>query len=163
MAIRLVDVAGWSRQPSAQTFRNLWAYFLKFSTLRGETDMEHRYSQRVDVDLMASIYKRGVLLGTGRIKNGSRHGMYVETSVDEVNILQKLVLEVVIYPAPQDSRCYRLNTIVVRKSMEGLGLELEGIDDQDTSMMAELLSLVVADYDHRVTHSKAERNLAAIN
>lgn len=125
--------------------------------------MEHRYSQRVDVDLKASIYKRGLLLGTGKIKNGSKHGLYIETLVEDVNLLQKLVLEIVVHLAPQDSRRYQLNTIVVRKSFEGLGLELEALDEQDSTTMAEVLSLSHTDYPHKITRPKVERSFAAVN
>ncbi len=103
--------------------------------------MEHRYSQRIDVDLKATIYKRGLALGTGRIKNGSKHGLYLETPIEDINLLQKLVLEVVVHPGPQSSRRYQFNTIVVRKSYEGIGLELETLDDEDSAQMAELLTL----------------------
>lgn len=104
--------------------------------------MEHRYSERVDVDLRAAVYKRGIAVGTGRIKNGSKQGLYLETGYDDVNLLQKLVIEVVVHVAPQQTQRYELETIVVRKSSEGLGLELEVIGAQDSLALGTLIESV---------------------
>jgi hypothetical protein len=106
--------------------------------------MEHRYSERVDVDLRAAVYKRGIVVGTGRIKNGSRHGLFLQTNYDDVNVLQKLVIEVVVHLTPQQTQRYELKTIVVRKSSEGLGLELEAIGEQDSFSMSALIDSVRA-------------------
>lgn len=104
--------------------------------------MEHRYSERVDVDLRAAVYKRGLNVGTGRIKNGSKHGLFLQTNYNDVNLLQKLVVEVVVHLTPQKTQRYELQTIVVRKSSEGLGLELEVIGEQDSLALGALIESV---------------------
>lgn len=106
--------------------------------------MEHRYSARVDVDLKATIHKRGLMVGDGRIKNGSKYGLLLETSYIEANLLQKLVIEVVVHPAPKKTKRYQLHTIVIRKYAEGLGLELEAIGEQDSVAMGDLINSVRA-------------------
>lgn len=117
--------------------------------------MEHRYSERVDVDLRAAVYKRGVPVGTGRIKNGSRRGLFLQTNYDDVNVLQKLMIEVVVHLAPQKTQRYELQTIVVRKSAEGIGLELEAIGEQDSIAMAALIDSVRAMQYHAIAAPRA--------
>lgn len=117
--------------------------------------MEHRYSERVEVDLKAAVYKRGLMVGSGRIKNGSRHGLLLETSYADVNVLQKLVIEVVVRVAPKQTRRYELHTIVVRKSGESLGLELETIGEDDLLAMKDLIEAVrcIKQHIQRVPHA----------
>lgn len=106
--------------------------------------MEHRYGRRIDVGLRAIISKRGLIVGRGQIKNGSQYGLFLETDYTDVNVLQKLVIEVSLHPAPQKTLYYQLQTIVVRKSGNGLGLELETIGEQDSRAMVELIAAVSA-------------------
>jgi hypothetical protein len=87
--------------------------------------MEHRYSNRHDINLKALIYKRGVPVAIGRIKNGSKQGLFVATDYADVKPHQKLELVVVIKRTPEQLKHYHLKTLVVHKSPSGLGLEME--------------------------------------
>lgn len=106
--------------------------------------MEHRCSERVDIDLRAAVYKRGLAVATGRIRNSSKQGLFLETRYCDVNLLQKLSIEVIVHPAPQQSERYEVQAIVVRKSVDGLGLELESIGGEDTFAMTQLMNAVGA-------------------
>src|SRR5690606_22937662 len=104
--------------------------------------MEHRCGERMDVDLKTTIFKQGIMVGKGRIKNGSAYGLYLETAYSDANILQKLALEVVLQPTPQETVSHKIHAIVTRKSASGLGLELETIGEQDSAIMSKLIDAV---------------------
>ncbi|WP_051235710.1 PilZ domain-containing protein [Marinimicrobium agarilyticum] len=92
--------------------------------------MEHRCSRRVPLNINALIYKHGTPVAMGRIKNGSSHGLYVETDYEDVRELQKLELDILLGQRIKGDRRCRISALVVRKSQFGMGLELEVLEDQ---------------------------------
>lgn len=90
--------------------------------------MEHRLSKRVPGKLSILVYKRGMPVATGQVRNASRRGVFVSTDYDDVNLNQTLELEL-CYPEKTEKTLRRLKAHVVRKSAKGLGLDFDGADN----------------------------------
>lgn len=111
--------------------------------------MEHRCSRRVPLNINALIYKHGAPVAMGRIKNGSSHGLFLETDYEDVRELQKLELEILLGQRIKGNRRCRVSALVVRKSQFGLGLELEVLEDQGAKPLKEFIEQRCLD-PHRV-------------
>ena len=83
--------------------------------------MEHRYSNRVNTDIQALIYKCGLPVVIGRIRNLSRHGIYVQCSGDEFVLHQPLEIELFMQGS-RSSEKYRFKCFLTRKEAHGLAL-----------------------------------------
>lgn len=101
--------------------------------------MEHRYSERAVTDLKILIYKNGMPVAIGRIKNGSKLGFFVETDFADINVLQPLDVEVLLYRSPQSMVRYKYTTRVIRKADTGLGVELESMSGESAKALEDLL------------------------
>ncbi len=101
--------------------------------------MEHRCSERVTTDLKVLIYKLGVPVAIGRLKNGSKLGFFVETDFADINVLQPLDIEVLLQQGPQNLERYKYTTRVIRKAEAGLGLELEHMSVEAAQALDKLL------------------------
>lgn len=89
--------------------------------------MEHRHSKRVPANVRLRVYKRGEPVGAGRLMDVSKHGLFIETDFDEIGLNQKLEIE--FGPSDQsETDQNRMSTVVVRKTSDGLGLELDEED-----------------------------------
>lgn len=83
--------------------------------------MEHRYSKRIVADFHAQIYKTGLPVAVGRVRNMSRHGIFVEWEENNVSVNQLLDVEFVF---PEAKQAGRFKCFVVRKEMNGFALSL---------------------------------------
>lgn len=92
--------------------------------------MEHRYNRRIPLNINALIYKHGTPVALGRIKNGSTHGLYLETDYRDVRELQKLELEILLGRRVKSNKHCQVKALVVRKSEFGYGLDLEMLNDE---------------------------------
>lgn len=101
--------------------------------------MEHRCSERVTTDLRVLIYKLGVPVAIGRLKNGSKLGFFIETDFADINILQPLDIEVLQQHGPHNLERYKYTTRVIRKAEAGLGLELEHMSVEAAQALDTLL------------------------
>ncbi|MCG7199672.1 PilZ domain-containing protein [Marinobacter pelagius] len=90
--------------------------------------MEHRLSKRVPGKLSLLVYKRGMPVATGQVRNASRRGVFVSTDYDDVKLNQTLELEL-CYPEKTEKQLRRLKAHVIRKSPDGLGLDFDGADN----------------------------------
>lgn len=97
--------------------------------------MEHRYSKRVAAGVKLLIYKKGMPVATGRIKDVSRHGIFVATDYTDVGMHQVLEIEFNL----QGDR-NRFRTVVARKADGGIGLELEEGSDEGYEALRSLVS-----------------------
>ncbi|WP_347329767.1 PilZ domain-containing protein [Marinimicrobium locisalis] len=100
--------------------------------------MEHRCSRRVPLNINALIYKHGAPVAMGRIKNGSRHGLFVETDYGDVRELQTLELEILLGQRVKGNRRCRIGALVVHKSTFGIGLELD-VAEQNAQPLKEFI------------------------
>jgi PilZ domain len=100
--------------------------------------MEHRYSSRVPTDIKMLIYRRGVPVATGRIRNASRVGVFVETDYPELRRYQPLECEFRLVGEMPPTR-HRFSAHVSRQANVGVGLE---VDDEDSRTRAEMECLL---------------------
>lgn len=101
--------------------------------------MEHRCGRRVPLNINALIYKHGAPVAMGRIKNGSNHGLHLETDYRDVRELQKLELEVLLGERLKGERHCRVRALVVRKGEAGLGLEMEMLEEHGAKPLREFI------------------------
>ena len=86
--------------------------------------MEHRHHQRVPVDIRAFIYQCGLPVATGRIRNASRRGFFIETDYGELHAHQRVLCELHADEG-RGGGSQRVPVCVVRCSSEGAGVELD--------------------------------------
>lgn len=101
--------------------------------------MEHRCGRRVPLNINTLIYKHGVPVAMGRIKNASNHGLHLETDYQDVRELQKLELEVLLGERLKGERHCRVGVLVVRKGEAGLGLEMEMLEEHGAKPLREFI------------------------
>ena len=100
--------------------------------------MEHRYSSRVPTDIKMLIYRRGVPVATGRIRNASRVGVFIETDYPELRRYQPLECEFRLAGEIPATR-HRFSAHVSRQANVGVGLE---VNDEDARSRAEMECLL---------------------
>jgi len=101
--------------------------------------MEHRCSERHAADIKILIYRYGTPVAIGRIKNGNRYGLFIESDLAEVRPLQQLGIEVLVYRGAQKLQRYRFEAIVVHTSERGFGLELDTLSEEAGNQLMEML------------------------
>lgn len=117
--------------------------------------MEHRCSRRVPLNINALIYKHGVPVAMGRIKNGSSHGLFVETDYGDVRELQTLEIEILLGQRLKGDRRCRIAALVVRKATYGMGLEVEVLEDQNARPLKQFIE------QRRLDQHRVNRDLLA--
>jgi hypothetical protein len=118
--------------------------------------MEHRRYMRVPAGLDTLIYHHGLPVGTGRIRDACRGGIFVETTFSGLYDHQLLECE---FRVAQDS--VRLGAHVVRHDPSGVAL---WIDDDDRAAVDALRTLLGACGPipvMRLPHAEAGRTLKA--
>ena len=99
--------------------------------------MEHRLSKRVPGKLGLLVYKRGMPVATGQIRDASRNGLFIATDYSDVQLNQTLEIEF-RFPDREEKQFRKLKAHVVRKSAKGLGVDFEGVDN-DSFTISSLL------------------------
>jgi hypothetical protein len=98
--------------------------------------MEHRLSQRVSGELPILVYKRGMPVATGLVKDASRRGLFVATGYDDVRLNQVIQLSF-RFPGQADKH-HTLKAHVVRRDRDGLGVDFDTADN-DARTITELV------------------------
>lgn len=93
--------------------------------------MEHRLSQRRPVGKSLLVYKRGLPIATGRLRDVSKRGMFMVTDFGEVGLHQKLEVEFRV-PGKDRDVPRRIAAVVVRRTDEGLAMEFDHDSERDT-------------------------------
>ncbi len=101
--------------------------------------MEHRCSERYTADIKILIYRYGIPVAIGRIKNGNRYGLYIESDLADVHPLQQLGIEVLVYRSAQKLQRYKFESIVVHSNGRGFGLELDALGEDAATQLTEML------------------------
>jgi hypothetical protein len=70
------------------------------------------------------LYKKGLPVAIGCIRNISRRGLFVETDCVDIHAHQLLEVELLPRTSEPVDRC-RFHTRVVRRSAQGIGLEVD--------------------------------------
>jgi putative N-acetylmannosamine-6-phosphate epimerase len=101
--------------------------------------MEHRCSARYNADIKILIYRYEVPVAIGRIKNGTRHGLFIESDLSGVKPLQQLGIEILVYRSTQKLQRYRFDSIVIHTADHGFGVELDALSDEAGNQLTEML------------------------
>lgn len=97
--------------------------------------MEHRLSKRVLGKLGLLVYKRGLPVATGQIRDASKRGLFIATDYTDVQLNQTVELEF-RFPDKKENAFRRIKAHVVRKSDLGLGVDFEGMDNDGFTITA---------------------------
>jgi hypothetical protein len=107
--------------------------------------MEHRYSNRFSFDVNVLIHRYGVPVAVGRIKNGTRFGLFIESEVEDVEAFQLLDIEILISINSLQLQRHKITSIVTHTTENGFGVEFDPIDgktsDQLYNVLRETLTL----------------------
>lgn len=101
--------------------------------------MEHRCSTRYTADIKILIYRYDAPVAIGRIKNGTCHGLYIESDLAEIKPLQQLGIEILAYKNAQKLQRYRFDSIVMHTSEHGFGVELDVLEEEAGNQLIEML------------------------
>lgn len=101
--------------------------------------MEHRCSARHTTDIKILIYRYDIPVAIGRIKNGTRHGLFIESDLVDVRPLQQLGIEVLVYRSSQKLQRYRFDSIVIHATEHGFGVELDTLTEEAGDQLIEML------------------------
>ncbi len=102
--------------------------------------MEHRYTERYVSDLSVLIYQDKLPVAIGRIKNGSRLGIFIETDFANIDCEHQISLEL---PQSRNSANklprVEMNALVIHKAEKGFGVELDIKTQEQTDLFVEIL------------------------
>lgn len=101
--------------------------------------MEHRCSDRHVADIKILIYRYGIPVAIGRIKNGNRYGLFIESDLTDVHPLQQLGVEILVYRSPQKLQRYRFESIVIHTKGNGFGVELDALTEETANQLLDML------------------------
>lgn len=101
--------------------------------------MEHRCSERYNANIKILIYRYDVPVAIGRIKNGTRYGLFIQSDLADVKSLQQLGIEILVYRAAQKLQRYRFESIVIHTAEHGFGVELDTLGDEAANQLIEML------------------------
>ena len=99
--------------------------------------MEHRLSKRMPGKLKLLIYRRGMPVATGEIRDASKRGLFIATDYIDVQLNQVLEIEL-RFPESSQNRFFRIKAHVVRKLDKGLGVEF-GESNNDALAISSLM------------------------
>lgn len=102
--------------------------------------MEHRCTERTASEVKILIYKHNHPIAIGRVKNGSRSGVFVETDFFDVDCEHQLKLEIL----PNKNNAAKLQriemkAIVIHKTGKGFGAEVDFQSAAHADMFIEIL------------------------
>lgn len=97
--------------------------------------MEHRLSKRIPGKLGLLVYKRGMPVATGQIRDASKRGLFIATDYNDIQLNQILEVEF-RFPERDEKHFRRLKAHVVRKSDNGLGLDFDGVENDHFTISA---------------------------
>ncbi len=101
--------------------------------------MEHRCSARYNADIKILLYKYEVPVAIGRIKNGTRHGLFIKSDLADVKPLQQLGVEILVYRNSQKLQRHRFDSIVIHTTDHGFGVELDALSEEAGNQLIEML------------------------
>lgn len=99
--------------------------------------MEHRCSERFNVDIPVLLYQYGNPTAIGRVKNATRFGFLVECDTRPFEAMQPLLIE--IHPLDYGEEIMRLHALIIHKKMNSLGVELELLHPRFSQNLRSLL------------------------
>ena len=102
--------------------------------------MEHRYTERITSELKILIYKHNLPIAIGRIRNGSSHGVFVETDFMDVECEHQLQLEVLFSKSNVAKfQSIAMKALVIHKTGKGFGAEIDFQNAAQAELFVDLL------------------------
>lgn len=102
--------------------------------------MEHRCTERYASDLSILIYQHKFPVAIGRIRNGSRLGIFIETDFANIDCEHQVSLEI---PLNRNSankvQRVEMKALVVHKTKKGFGVELDIKTQEQTDVFVDTL------------------------
>lgn len=100
--------------------------------------MEHRYSRRHVINMKVIIYKSGLPMATGWLRNVCRQGLFVASECDDVALNQLLEIEFLGDGLQADSH-RRCRALVAHKTAHGFGLVIDEDSATSNLMLDEMI------------------------
>jgi hypothetical protein len=107
-------------------------------TIERVAAMEHRYNCRHTVNMKVLIYKGGIPIAVGWLRNVCRQGLFIVSDSKDVSINQPLEIELLGDRANADSH-RRCRAMVAHKADDGYGLAV----DEECATSGPLLDEVI--------------------
>lgn len=102
--------------------------------------MEHRCAARINSELKILIYKHNHPVAIGRIKNGSRTGVFIETDFVDIDCEHQLKLEVLLNKTSVTKlQRIEMNAIVIHKAVKGFGADIDFQSTAQADVLMEIL------------------------
>ncbi len=102
--------------------------------------MEHRCTERISSELEIQIFKHNRSVAIGRIKNGSLHGVFVESDFMDIDCEHQLKLELLLNRNTAEKiQRIEMNAIIIHKTGKGFGAEVEFGSAQQANLFMEIL------------------------
>jgi len=102
--------------------------------------MEHRCTERTASELNVLIYKHNNPIATGRIKNCSHAGVFVETDFMDIDCEHQLTFEVLFNEnSAIKFQRVEMKAIVIHKASKGFGAEVDFLDSSQANVFKEIL------------------------
>lgn len=102
--------------------------------------MEHRCTERHTSDLSVLIYQHKFPVAIGRIRNGSRWGIFIEADLANIDCEHQISLEL---PLSRNSanklQRVEMKALVVHKTKKGFGVELDIKTQEQTDVFVDIL------------------------
>jgi hypothetical protein len=101
--------------------------------------MEHRYSNRFAFDVNVFIHQNRGPVIVGRIKNGTRFGLFIESDASGIYACQLLDVEVLITKNDYQPQRYKIPSIVTHTTDQGFGVEFDPVDGEVSDQLYDVL------------------------
>lgn len=102
--------------------------------------MEHRCTERYASDLSILIYQHKLPVAIGRIRNGSRLGIFIETDFANIDCEHQISLELPLNRSSANKlQRVEMKALVIHKTGKGFGVELDIKTQEQTDLFVEIL------------------------
>jgi hypothetical protein len=118
--------------------------------------MEHRCTERYSSDLKILIYKHNLPVAIGRVKNGSKIGVFIETDFSDFGCEHQLSLMVLASKSSSFKvQHIEMKALVIHKSDKGFGAALDFVDDAHANLFVDMLKGDQAQWEDSQLFSQA--------
>ncbi len=102
--------------------------------------MEHRCTERYASDLSILIYQHKFPVAIGRIRNGNRFGIFIETDFANIDCEHQVSLELPLNRSSANKlHRVEMKALVIHKTQKGFGVELDIKTQEQTDLFVSLL------------------------
>lgn len=91
---------------------------------------ENRFSERSVTNTDVSLYKYGIYVAQGTIKNRSKYGFFIESTFPDIRPFQVVDIRLLLKEPPHKPVCYKFNSLVIYTNENGFGVEFDSAEDE---------------------------------